>query len=517
MKRRSFIKHLGHAVAVPGVVGSFGFTSPLSVARMIESARETNRVLVMIFLSGGNDGLNTIVPLDEYSRYDLHRPNVALPESSLLNLPNRSLAFHPSLSFLRSLYDEKRLAIVQSVGYPNQNFSHFRSTDIWMSASDSNEFLTSGWTGRLLNHEFPDYPEGYPNDDFEDPLAIEIGNGGSLLFQGPTAAMSMTISNPNDFYRLISNNTGEVPDTLAGDKLKHIRLIAQQSQQYGEVVKKASERVGQQVEYPQSYLANQLKIVSRLIAGGLRTPVYLVRIGGFDTHADQVDRSDPTRGWHANLLNDLDSSINAFMSDLEYLGIDDKVLGMTFSEFGRRIIANASFGTDHGSAAPMFVFGNKVNGGVYGEDPVLPSNRSSQNNLPAQYDFRSVYGSVLEQWFAMGKSDVNSILLGDFPSLPIVEDPAFIGINSDVVEMSVFPNPLKNQANIVFISDGEPVEVSIFDRQGRKIQQLYQGTPVSGKKMIEWNTSTLPIGVYIVLVKGQNMTFSRQVIKRKDF
>ncbi len=238
MKRRSFIRHTAHALGIPALLGPFGFSS--FARQLSEGLLENDRVLVIIYLQGGNDGLNTVIPLDMMSVLNKVRPHVILPENKLLPLSGTNAALHPELSGLHSLFNENRLRIVQSVGYPDQNYSHFRSTDIWMSGSDSDELVTSGWTGRYLNQKFPGYPDGYPNTSFPDPMAIEIGYGSTMLFQGPDAAMSMVLKDPTDFYSLIKNADEEVPDTFAGDKLKYIRITARQSQQYGATIKTAA-------------------------------------------------------------------------------------------------------------------------------------------------------------------------------------------------------------------------------------------------------------------------------------
>ena len=514
MKRRAFLHKASHAVAVPGLLGSLGFSLPggHSLSSWLKSASDHDRVLVIVYLEGGNDGLNTVVPLDQISPLSRVRQHVFIKEDNLLPLNNTEVALHPSLAGFRSLYNEGRLGIIQSVGYPEQNFSHFRSTDIWMSASDSKELITSGWTGRYLDSQFPGYPESYPNQEVTDPLAIEIGYGASMVFQGPAAAMGMVVSNPDSFYDLVENIEEPTPETLAGDKLKYVRLIAKQSELYGEVVKHAATKVSKQVNYPDNNrLADQLKIVARLIAGGLQTPMYLVRIGGFDTHSNQVDESNHTQGNHANLLRNVDRAITSFMNDLDFLGVGDRVVGMTFSEFGRRIVSNASSGTDHGSAAPMFVFGNKVIGGVLGENPIISSKATYEDNLPMQYDFRQVYASMLEQWLGATVADNEQVFNRSFETVPIIGDSYLTTLEGEEL-LKVYPNPVQGPTQLEFITNGGPIEVDLLDLQGKKVQKLYSGTPNIGFQRITWNPAKLTNGQYLVVLRGLEKQAVQKVV-----
>lgn len=506
-------------MALPGVISSFGFGMPgqQAIQNLLKLAAEKDRVLVLIYLSGGNDGLNTVIPLDQLSVLNNVRPDIVLPDESILELGGSSVGLHPSLSGLKSLYNEGKLKILQSVGYPEQNYSHFRSTDIWMSGSDYNVFEPTGWTGRYLANEFPEFPVGYPNESFTDPIAIELGSGGSLLFQGPTSAMSMVIKNPDNFYQLLDNEVPEAPDTYAGDKLKHIRLIANQSQAYGQVVQKAASKVQGQSKYPDgNNLASQLKIVARLVKGGLNTPLYMVKLGGFDTHANQVDGSNHTAGTHANLLTQVNDAIMAFVDDAKFLGISDKVLGMTFSEFGRRIISNGSSGTDHGAAAPLFVFGDEVLGGVLGENPVIPADATKQDNLGMQFDFRQVYASVMEQWLGTSEFDTDAISMGNFERLNLIkgfEDP-ISGIEAqDPKVFGVFPNPVGSRTQITFISDGSAFSIDLYDMQGRNVGLVYSGTLPIGKQKVDWRTNSLPQGRYVLVMKGTKFSYSKKIIK----
>ncbi|MGI9543087.1 MAG: DUF1501 domain-containing protein [Cyclobacteriaceae bacterium] len=514
MKRRTFLRHASHAVAVPGLLGSLGFTmsGKNALASLLQHASDNDHVLVIIYLEGGNDGLNTVVPLDQLSQLNRVRSHVVLPENQLLPLRKSEVALHPSLTRFQTLHNEGRLGIVQSVGYPEQNCSHFRSTDIWMSGSDSNQLVNSGWTGRYLDNRFPGFPENYPNETVGDPLAVEIGYGASLVFQGPQAAMSMVISNPESFYDLVENVEKPAPNTLAGDKLKYIRLIARQSELYGEVVKQAAAKVTQQRNYPENnQLAQQLKIVSRLIAGGLQTPLYLVRLGGFDTHDSQVMESDHTQGEHAQLLTTLNDAVGVFMDDLELNGVDDRVVGMTFSEFGRRIVSNASLGTDHGSAAPMFVFGNKVVGDVIGSNPTIPLNATYEDNLPMQYDFRQIYASLLEQWLEASPGDSAQALLNSFETVPIIGDGILTSLEGEEL-LKVYPNPVVGRTQVEFISAGGLTEVDLIDLQGRRVQQIFSGHVSAGPQFVSWNPGQVNAGQYIVVVKGSERQASQKVI-----
>lgn len=505
MKRRSFIRHVSHSLAAPGILGTMGFRMPNSktLGDLLRMAADTDHVLVMIYLEGGNDGLNTLIPLDQLSALNVVRPHVILPENRLLGLGNTDVALHPALSGLKSLYGEGRLKVIQNVGYPDQNYSHFRSTDIWMSGSDANVLVNSGWSGRFLGDQFPGYPNDYPNEEFTDPLSVELGYGSSLLFQGVESSMSMVINDPEFFYELVDNEDREVPDTLAGDKLQFIRIIEKQSQQYGKVVQNAASKVTSQVDFPETGLAQQLKIVSRLIAGGLRTPLYLVRLGGFDTHDAQVEASDHTTGEHASLLTELNDAIMAFMSDLERQGTEDRVVGMTFSEFGRRIVSNASLGTDHGAAAPMFFFGNAVKRGVIGSNPVISPDMNYEDNLEMEVDFRQVYSSILQQWLGADASAAQSALFKDYEQVEIIGHTV---LSNQVAqkELMVYPNPLHDESMVRLEGVNQQVEVSVMDSQGKQLQILYQGL-VNESLELSWSTTHLKKGRYFVIARGADI------------
>lgn len=427
MKRRDFLKNTAAGVVLPYLLNGFSFRALAGTPLMNSLSRYMNddRVLVLIQLSGGNDGLNTVIPIDVYSNYLSARKNIAIPEEKLLRLNgNNAMGFHPAMTEMQQLFNEGKLGVVQGVSYPKPNFSHFRATDIWMTGSASDVILNTGWAGRYLDSVFPKFPEDYPNKTMPDPLAIQVGSVVSSTFQGPAFNMGLAISNPSNFYNLIDGKTEIDPNTRWGEQLDYLKTVSLKTDQYATVIKQAALKVKQQSDkYPapgKNPLADQLKIVARLIAGGLKTKLYMVNIGGFDTHARQTDVTDTTVGVHANLWRRVSEAIGVFMGDLDYLQVGDRVMGMTFSEFGRRIMSNASGGTDHGAAAPVFYFGNKVKGGVIGKSPDLPLVATVKDNINMQHDFRSLYATVLQQWFSLDAADVQQVLSDTYPMLPMV-------------------------------------------------------------------------------------------------
>lgn len=512
MKRRDFLAHTIPAAALlPELINglpvrAMNRLSPL-VQALMAGTTQTDHVLVLIQLSGGNDGLNMVIPLDRYTDYANARSNIAIPENRVLTLSGITGAgLHPAMTGLQSMFAEGRAKLINSVGYPQPNFSHFRATDIWMSASNSTQEVYSGWAGRYLNYEYPNFPDGYPNTDMPDPLAIQIGSTTSLTFQGPSMNMGMSITNPNSFYNLIHGTTDPVPDTPAGKELRFIRDVNRQTQKYATVIKNAAAAVTQQVTYPtNNSLGDQLKIVAKLIKGGLKTRVYMVSFGGFDTHSVQVNNTDKTTGNHANLLQKVSDAIRAFQNDLIFLGVDDRVMGMTFSEFGRRIKSNSSVGTDHGAAAPMFIFGSKVDPGMLGTTPVLPAVATVNDNIPMQYDFRSVYATLMQNWFCLDKPTVDSLFppginnaLQELPlvksgSCKIVAPPP---VPADFV-ITNYPNPFTNNTTIKFKTAGGHTLIQIFDTTGRLIRNvLEKDYAQAGTYTITFNGEGLPSGIY---------------------
>ena len=416
MDRRKFLRRAG-AFSIPMLTGMPGVRAAGSSLLASVLPPDSDKVLVLVQLAGGNDGLNTLIPTDQLGELQAVRPNLYMPTSSMQPLTT-SLSFHSRMTAMKNMFDSGRLSIIQDVGYPNQNRSHFRSTDIWTTASDANVELETGWVGRHLEVDFPNYPTGYPTSTQPDPPAISMGNVANATCQGVVTNLSQTVTNPFDSTSLTLGGDTPLPNDNYGEELGFLRVAIEQTDAYGGRIQAAANAGNTIATYPTSNLGRDLQNVARLISGGLQTSIYVVTMGGFDTHDSQAN-GDNTSGRHADLLEDLSNSLAAFQQDLDDLGLADRVLGMTFSEFGRRIRSNGSRGTDHGTAAPLFVFGNCASGNILGSNPVIDTNVDPYEGIPMQYDFRDIYGSILMDWFGVAESQVRNLLYPNFTYLAV--------------------------------------------------------------------------------------------------
>jgi len=523
MKRRNFLRTAGATAALTPFLHKGFAISPLakdSVFGMLGAAASINgKIMVFIELSGGNDGLNTLIPLDQYSKLANHRGEILIPENKVLGLNGASdTGLHPAMTGLQEMFNDGLVSIVQDVGYPQQDYSHFRSMDIWHTASDSGQYFDTGWLGRTLQGEYPSFPEGYPNDVTPDPLAIQIGSILPLAFMGTAFPMGMSLGGADNFDDAFINDFIEpAPATPYGDELEYIRLVQRQSQEYYDVIKEAAEAQADNLSgmYPpqyQNYLADQLRIVARLIGGGMQTPVYVVSYGGFDTHSMQVEQGAPDQGFHAYLLGQVSEAIAAFQDDLRLMGKDENVAGMTFSEFGRTIASNGSIGTDHGAAAPLFVFGKGVNPGVIGSNPDIPVNLNQSGDVPMQHDFRQVYASVLQDWF--GLTNLGDILFKDFDILPIFKGASPVRENKwDDFGVGNYPNPVRSYTTITFTSfSNAQVTINLMDAQGRFLLKIAEGNYPTGAHQVRFDRSNLPSGTYFYQVKLNGIGVTKKML-----
>jgi uncharacterized protein (DUF1501 family) len=548
MKRRGFLTKLPIVAGAPFMLNSIPLNTLAKSAPLhrLAASSDNDRVLILIQLHGGNDGLNTIIPINQYAEYYQLRPNLAIPDNgkrkfidldSSLTVEDQ-VGLHPDLTHMKELYDQAKVNIVQNVAYENVNGSHFRSRDIWFMGSDYNEYLPSGWMGRYLDHEFPGYPDEYPSTEMPDPLAIEIGNGVSLAFHrnnGIPAAIS--IQNPEQFYDLITSVGGAPPESIAnthyGQELQWIMDIEEKSNQYAGRLKEVYENGSNSanVSYPELYplnapsgriknrLAPQLKMIARLLSGGVKTKIFLARLGGFDTHAEQVEPYDATMGTHAALLYHISSAMKAFQDDLKGLGIEDRVLTMTFSEFGRRAYSNGSYGSDHGTAAPMFVFGKMVKPGVTGTNPDL--NNLDRGNLRHQFDYRQVFTSAVVDWLEADSAAVDATLFSDWVDsrLNIIGNgvtgtkEAFINQRSYLQDC--YPNPVTDRTVFGFrINSRSRVILQVQDIQGKLIEVILDEERDPGLHHVTYDLQDLKPGTYIYRFKSGVIEETKKMIKK---
>lgn len=393
---------------------AFGLTQAQPGMSSIPGVPE-DRILVVIQLSGGNDGLNTVVPYQD-SAYYKARPGISIKDDRVLKLSKSAVGLHPAMAGVADLYNDGLLSLVQGVGYPNPNRSHFKSMDIWHTA-DNNTASGDGWLGRYFDSECCGKGKGESGRPEANPQAgMAIGREAPLAMKG-RVVIPISFESPDLFrwtgrdvdggltdpYQKITSNgmtENMDPESNAGF-LTRTALDAQVS---SATIRKAV-ATKPRVAYPDGELSRQLSMVASMIAAGLKTRVYYVSLGGFDTHSGQGGEN----GRHANLLRQFGSGLKAFYADLKAQGNDGRVLTMSFSEFGRRVGQNASQGTDHGTAAPMFLAGPMVKAGVFNDHPSLTNLDSG--DLKYTVDFRTVYASVLENWL---KADSKKILEGSY-------------------------------------------------------------------------------------------------------
>lgn len=514
MKRRNFIKRAGlSAVGLPILIKDVSYQTIMKPLFTIDESAE-DRVLIIIRMNGGNDGLNTIIPLDSYDNLVIQRSNMILPKSNILEVGTSNIGFHSSMTGMRNMFNDGKLSIIQNVGYENQNRSHFKSMDIW-SRGLIGENGTSGWLGRYLDQEYPNFPDEYPSEEYKDPFAISVGSNVSSTCQGLMSNFSMAVEDPTNVSQL-STSINVFENSSYGDKLKFISSIIEQSNLYSLQIEEAMNKGNtlSTLYDDENKLAKQMRGVAQLISGGLQTKVYILNVNGFDTHSAQVDQNDVNIGRHQVLLKTISDAVEAFQDDLKLLGIDNRVLGMTFSEFGRQIASNASYGTDHGEAAPMFLFGSCLKSQVIGNNPVISNTIIPQKAVEFEYDFRNIYASILKDWFLTPESQIQSLFEHQVIFYPLIS----CGGNQpgeQEQEVIIYPNPTISTATLVFSSVKERVNLTIFDLTGKRIKELFDKVLPENKHSVLIDVSALSEGVYFLNIKKESGDLSVRLLKVK--
>ena len=415
MERRVFLKKLGTVAPLVFAFKGLSNTNLSFLTNLAAEAVAKNRVLVLVQLNGGNDSLNTFIPINEYSFLEKVRKDILIPENKILKLnDNNPFGFHPALDGLRNLYNNKLVTVIHGVGYPDAGLSHFKGINIKMTANCSNNPVKTGWIGRYCdNLEHNNY---HSKSNSISPC-IRIGEVSPIISQGELIDNGIGINKFSDV--VLDDKKSNLENTYenynTSNNISFIKDVENRIQtEYSFINEALKKQQTLSKLYPtdkgksaRMSISEQLKLVARLIGGNLESKIYVVSQFGYDTHANQVEKADTTKGLHAELLKNLSEAIYAFEDDLNLMGIQDRVLGMTFSEFGRRI-KSSEYGTDHGNAESVILFGNKLKGGMTGNE--FMQLNDSMENLPFGIDFRSLYFSVLKDWFELDENKIKSIL-----------------------------------------------------------------------------------------------------------
>lgn len=435
--RRQFLKLTGKLSLTTPVLlnSSYAWASAVPLANCDDL---NDRVVVIVRLAGANDGLNTIIPLNQYSEYSFLRPDIKLNNTganSIISL-DANHGIHPSMSAFATLMGQNKLAVFNGVGYPTPNYSHFTSENTMFAGKDgtSNANLQDGMMGRYLESVFPGMA-GSPNRLLEDPVALHFGNSNPCFIfnhQHNSNIEYNATSIQNTLFGMLAPSIFLPDNSDYGILQEYLRGIEKSMDSYyNRIISVFNAGVNSTTTYPNTSLGKQLRTVARLIKGGSKTKVFMVTIGGFDTHIDQIQTGNNHLGAHANLLGNVANSISSFQADIEALGIGQKILTISFSEFGRQVKQNASLGTDHGDISPFFVIGQNVNGGIYGTHPSLSTPAGATGSAAYYYpqsqrkfDYRQIYGTILQDWLGadasiMSVSKMDTASIGTTPATKI--------------------------------------------------------------------------------------------------
>lgn len=520
MKRRTFVKNTAAVTAATVLAPNILTSKTLFEFKPVDKilGLDDDNIVVIIELFGGNDGLNSVVPAYDDTYYNL-RPNLAIPKARAKRFETTDIYFHPSLvngihnnGFLRLMADG-RLAIVQGIGYENPNLSHFRSEDIILSginSSDPKVKLLDGWLGRYIAMKLTNFPFEIP----EHPIAIEIGGTLSMLLKSQKGDMGIAFTDPQKFYELGVGLTPEEAlsqgSTVFDSEFNFINIIARQSEKYSTEVLKAynNGKSKLKVQYSDG-LSKKFEMISSLIAGGLKTKFYFVKLSNFDSHAQQQN-ADYVTGQHPTLLWNVSSAISEFLDDAIQQGWADRVVGMTISEFGRRPAQNGSRGTDHGAASVQFVFGNYAKGGYFGNKPDL-KDLDEDGNQKMQYDYRRVYTDFLQTWLGASSQEINDVFGIEFLPLGVLKKRQLSVQNLIEVknDMFVYPNPSYGEVYLSFeLKDTAEVDISVFNMLGRLEKKISKGWMEAGLHTVRFAMAFS--GNYFISISTDSQRITRE-------
>ncbi len=518
--RRDFLTRLGMGVAGASVmlngspITAFGHAP---ILQAIQSA-DVDRILVLIQLNGGNDALNTIVPyeIDEYYRV---RPTIAIPRTQVLPLENDH-GLHPAMASLTNMWNNNRLAAVLNTGYRSSTRSHFEGTVNWATGSGSvigsgNVNYTSGVWGRYVEDVIDNL--GQPLDH---PLAVLIG-GPVSLFQSNLGNLGVSLGDAQFIEEIARRGLYDATDARVnnvayGRPLKYARAVANAALSYVSSIQRAA-NAGTNLAgtYPNGF-GNNMAAAARLIRGGLGAKVISVSIGGFDTHSNQGG----VTGQYADRWRSIADSVAAFYQDLAADGLDQKVLTMTYSEFGRTLGENGSRGTDHGAGASMLLFGPGLKRGVYGTQSDLVTQLYGGDPEPTT-DFRSVYASILQDWFGMPSAEVDEMLGMSVPRMDIIGSKVQVSNEPTPVPAAFqlsqnYPNPFNPTTNIGYtLNQPSRVTLQVYDAQGRLVRTLVDAYQAAGTHQVDFEGGRMPSGTYFYTLKTPDGAQTRSMVFMK--
>ncbi len=543
MKRRNFIK-LATASSALGLM-------PMELSALLKNidlpfdcGDISNRKLVLVNLVGGNDGLNTTIPINIYDQYANLRPTIKVPNSGANGFirldttlaDDQQLGLHPALTGFKSLYDEGNLRILQSVGYPSLNKSHFASKDIYSTGNDGNSWTNgkdSGWVGRFMEKFYPDQVEA------SYPLGVQMGSSKTELgFHGAEEhglSINITGQDPAGYFTEISTLGGDppamIPNSDFGTELSYIIDVNKTSNKYSKAISDAFENGKNVATYEDNNLSDQLKTVARLISGGLQSKVYLVSIGGFDTHNSQIETNGDIKGKHHELLTEVSTAIESFVKDVNEQSLGDDIVGLTYSEFGRKAKENGNLGTDHGEIAPMFIFGKPVNGGVSGVNVDL-SEATSDNNYQVetvQFDYRQTLATLLQDYLGAADSVIDNTFFNYSNNLSFVEQkiPDMIKASHSIAtgciapppppepdgsskSWFVFPNPFTDKLNLNTLYELPGLQYRLYNYRGKLIMQ---GQKQSINNAVVIDVPSLASGIYFLQVESGGNTENHKLFR----
>lgn len=524
MKRRDFLKNTALAGAALPLSNYILKSKPESVVQKMSEIQflKDDSIMIIIELFGGNDGLNTIIPVLQDEYYNL-RPNIAIQPEDAVRFQNTDLFMHPALvtdiynDGMMGLLRNGNLAIIEGVGYQGYSMSHFRSADIWSSgviSTDPNVKLLEGWLGRYFASKLTNYPFEIP----EHPLAVSMTGDVPLVLRSDKGHMGITLNSPNTFANLgagLSHFEGKFPGrNYFENEYNFVHVIAEQSEVYSQAVKEAYDKGKNSVEYPDSGLGARISTIARLISGGLKSKVYYLRLSNFDSHVQQM--TEALSGQHPILLRQLSEAISLFMQDATIQGFATRVAGLTTSEFGRRAYDNGSRGSDHGAGNVMFMFAHheNIDSGRKGDIPNL-ADIDGNGNTRFNFDFRRLYADFMEVWFGASQNDVEEVF-GEYIVPMGILKPRVSSLESSPIYcagrpgFNVYPNPTTRDANIKFDLNKESrVSIMIANYEGRVIKTIHDGYMLRG-------TYDIPISInsqgrYMILVSVNDKRFTQPI------